>query len=296
MTRSSLVRVLLLTAATAVWGSAFVVTKGTLTGMSAAGFLTWRFGIAAGVLALVGLNRIRTMSAMDVSHGVLLGVFLAAGFLLQTTGLRDVSAALSGFLTGTMVVLTPLMAAVVFKERVGAAGWVAVLVAMCGIALLTLPGWAMGLGGVLTVGGASCFALHIAGLSRWATTANAYGLTALSVAVAAGLCACAAIVNGGPGVPPTPSAWWSVLYLAVVATCVGFAVQAWAQSGLSATQAAVVMTLEPVFAAGLAAAVGGERLSAVAIAGGLIVVVSMFIAELGSRRCCDAMSPRVECC
>lgn len=217
-----------------------MVTKGTLAGMSAAGFLTWRFGIAAVVLALVGLNRIRAMSAADVSHGVLLGIFLAAGFLLQTTGLRDVSAALPGFLTGTM--------------------------------------------------------LHLAGLSRWATTVNAYGLTVLSVAVAAGLCACAAIVNGGPGVPPTPSAWWSVLYLAVVATCVGFAVQAWAQSGLSATQAAVVMTLEPVFAAGLAAAVGGERLSAVAIAGGLIVVVSMFIAELGSRKCCDAMSPRVECC
>jgi len=254
MTRSSLVRVLLLTAATAVWGSAFVVTKGTLTGMSAAGFLTWRFAIAAVVLALVGLSRIRAMSATDVSHGVLLGVFLSAGFLLQTTGLRDVSATLSGFLTGTMVVLTPLMAAVVFKERVGAAGWVAVLVAMCGIALLTLPGWAMGLGGVLTVGGAACFALHIAGLSRWATTANAYGLTALSVAFAAGLCACAAIVNGGPG------------------------------------------ALEPDFAAGLAAAVGGEQLSAVAIAGGLIVVVSMFIAELGSRRCCDAMSPRVDCC
>lgn len=62
----------MLTAATAVWGSAFVVTKGTLTGMAAAGFLTWRFGIAAVVLALVGWNRIRAMTATDVRHGVLL--------------------------------------------------------------------------------------------------------------------------------------------------------------------------------------------------------------------------------
>lgn len=179
MTQSSLARILMLTAATAVWGSTFMVTKGTLEGMAAAGFLT-----------------------------------------------------------GTMVVLTPLAAAV-FRERVNAAGW---------------------------------------------------------VAVAAGLCACAAIMSGGLGVLPTPSAWRSVLYLALVATCVGFAVQAWAQSGLSATQAAVVMTLEPVFAAVIAAAVGGEHLPAATIAGGLIVVGSMFVAELGPRECCDAMSPRIECC
>lgn len=296
MRQSSLVRVLMLTAAAAVWGSAFVVTKGTLTDMAAAGFLAWRFGMAAVVLALMGVNRIRAMTADDVRHGVLLGLFLATGFLLQTTGLRDVSAASSGFLTGTMVVMTPLVAAAVFKERVSAAGWAAVLMAMCGIALLMLRGWTMGYGAVLTLGGAACFALHIAGLSQWATSANAYALTALSVVVAASLCTCAAIVSGGLGVPPTPSAWRSVLYLAVVATCVGFAVQAWAQSGLSATQAAVVMTLEPVFAAALAAGVGGEHLSAAAIAGGVIVVASMFVAELGPRECRDAMSARVECC
>lgn len=252
----------MLTAATVVWGSKFVVTKGTLAGMAGAGFLTWRFGIAAVVLALACSSRLRAVTATDVRHGVLLGVFLAAGFLLQIAGLRDVSAALSGFLTGTMVVLTPLAAAVVFRERVSPAGWVAVLMAMGGIALLTLPGWAVGIGAALTVGGAACFALHIAGLSRWATSVNAYGLTALTVAVAAGLCACAAITSGGPDAP----------------------------------RAAVVMTLEPVFATAIAAAVGDEHLSTVAIAGGLVVVASMFVAELGQRECCDAMSPRVECC
>lgn len=191
----------MLTAATAVWGSTFVVTKGTLTGMATASFLAWRFGIAAAVLAFVWSRRLREMTAQDVRHAVLLGVFLASGFLLQTTGLLDVTAASSGFLTGTMVVLTPLMAAAVFRERVGRAGWVAVLMAMCGIALLMLPGWTPGLGAVLTVGGAACFDLHIAGLSRWATSANARGLTALSVAVAAGLCAAAAFMSGGIEAP-----------------------------------------------------------------------------------------------
>jgi drug/metabolite transporter (DMT)-like permease len=87
-----------------------------------------------------------------------------------------------------------------------------------------------------------------------------------------------------------------VAYLAVAATCLGFVVQAWAQSTLTATTAAVVMTTEPVFAALLAAAFGGETLSAAAWLGGLLVVLSMFVAELGPRRCCDALSPRIECC
>jgi drug/metabolite transporter (DMT)-like permease len=52
----------------------------------------------------------------------------------------------------------------------------------------------------------------------------------------------------------------------------------------------------PVFAALLAAGVAGERLPAAGWAGGLLVVGSMFIAELGPRQCCDALSPRVECC
>ena len=107
------------------------------------------------------------------------------------------------------------------------------------------------------VAGAACFAVHITGLSQWATPANAYALTAWSVTAAALLCAAAAAVTSGPDAPPTPSAWGSLVYLALVATCLGFVVQAWAQSALSATTAAVVMTMEPVFAALIATALGG---------------------------------------
>lgn len=294
--RSDVARLAALTAATAAWGSTFLVTKRTLDDLPAPSFLTWRFGIAALVLVLARPGRVRSLTATQARHGCLLGAFLATGFLLQTTGLLTVSATTSGFLTGTMVVLTPVAARVVFRERVGPAGWAAVLLATVGAALLLLRGWSLGPGTVLTIAGAACFALHIAGLSRWATTGNAYGLTAVSVLVAAGLSAGAAGLKGVLLAPPTTAAWQSVVYLAVVATCVGFAVQAWAQAGLSATQAAVVMTLEPLFAAMIATAAGGESLSAVGAVGGLIMVAAMFVAELGPRECCDGMTPRLECC
>jgi drug/metabolite transporter (DMT)-like permease len=286
-----------LVAATAIWGSTFIVTKQSLPGMSPEGFLTWRFGIAAVVLVAVRPHRILTLAPTDRRRGLLLGLLLGSGFLLQTTGLQNTDAGVSGFLTGTAVILTPVVAAVFFSDRVGRAGWIAVGLSAAGVALLAQAGpTSLSTGAMLTLGGAVCFAGHIAGLSQWASPGNAYGLTAWSVAVATLLSGTAALVGRGLTVPPTVTTWQAVAYLALAATCLGFVVQAWAQSALSATTAAVVMTMEPVFAAFLAATIGGEALHATGWLGGVLVVTSMFVAELGPRDCCDALAPRIECC
>ncbi len=184
-----------------------------------------------------------------------------------------------------------------FRERVGRAGWAAVALSALGIAALAGGVSAPSpVGAVLTLAGAARFAVHISGLSAWATPTNAYGVTAMSVIVAAFLCGAVALGSGGIAIPATATAWRAVLYLGLVATCVGFAVQAWAQSSLSATRAAVVMTMEPVFAAVLAVALGEQGLGWLGWTGGLLVVTGMGMAELGPRQCCDALSPRVDCC
>ena len=286
-----------LLAATAVWGSTFAVTKRSLTEMAPASFLSWRFGLAALVLLAAGSRSLRSLEPADRWRATALGMLLGSGFLLQTTGLQHTLAGVSGFLTGAAVILTPLVAAAFFGESVGRAGWLAVSVSAGGMALLaggtTATSWT---GSLLTLGGAACFAGHITGLSQWATSRNAFGLTAWSVAVAALVCTAVAGSTGALGLPPTAGAWRAVTYLALAATCAGFAVQAWAQSALTATTAAVVMTMEPVFAAVLAFALGERGLGWPGWVGGLLVVASMFLAELGPRQCCDAVSPRVECC
>ncbi len=106
----------------------------------------------------------------------------------------------------------------------------------------------------------------------------------------------AAAVTGNLSAPPSLQTWTSVVYVALVATCLGLAVQAWAQGVLSAVSAAVIMTMEPVLAALLAVGLGRESLGLTAWIGGVVMVVAMGVAELGSRACCDAASPRVECC
>lgn len=289
--------VVALVAATAVWGSTFVVTKQSLQQITPATFLAWRFGIAATVLVAIRPARVRALTSRERRQGVALGLLLGSGFLLQTIGLQSTSAGVSGFLTGTAVILTPVAAAALFSEHVGVAGWVAVGVAAVGVVLVAGGGsLTLTPGALLTLAGAVCFTGHITGLSQWATKDNAYGVTALSVSVAAVACGVTAVFAGDLTLPPTGVAWGAVIYLALAATCVGFVVQAWAQSALTAAAAAVIMTMEPLFAAVFGGVVAGEFLAASGWVGGGLIVASMFVAEFGPRKCCDAMSPRVECC
>jgi drug/metabolite transporter (DMT)-like permease len=286
--------------ATGIWGSTFVVTKGSLEAMPPASLLAWRFGVAAAALLLLRPRALADLEAAQRGHAVTLGGALSAGFLLQTTGLLHVPAAESGFLTGSAVVLTPVVAAALFRERVGPAGWAAVALSAAGMAALAGPTGAAptraSAGAALTIAGAGCFAVHIAGLSRWSTRENAYSLTACSVAVAAVACSAVALLGSGLNPPRTAPGWGAVVYLGLMATCVGFAVQAWAQSAISATAAAVTMTMEPVFAAVIATASGERALGPSQWLGGCLVVGGMSLAEVGARRCCDALTPRVGCC
>ena len=286
-----------LLAATAVWGSTFMVTKDSLDELPPASFLLWRLGIAAVALLASRPRALGRLGPADWRRAGVLGVALGAGFLLQTTGLLHTRAAVSGFLTGGAVVLTPVVASLVFREQVGRLGWAAVAVTAVGISGLAGGATASTPAGTaLTIGGAACFAVHIAGLSQWSTRQNAYALTTASVAVAAVISLAAALPRGAVAVPATPRAWAAVAYLGLVATCLGLVVQAWAQSALTATAAAVTMTMEPVFAAVVAHLFGERPLGPTGWLAGALVVAGMGVAELGPRRCCDALAPRVECC
>lgn len=280
--------------ATAIWGSTFLVTKDVLDTMSVANFLVWRFGIAAVILLAVAPHRWRGLPGQDVRRGLLIGVFLGGGFLAQTAGLTQTSAAVSGFLTGLMVVLAPIVAAVLFRERIAARGWLAVAVATVGLAMLALQGWGLSPGAGMTILGALLFALQIASLSHWATRENSYGLTAIAVSVSAVMALAMAALGDGVRVPTQPDEWTAVLYLAIGATCLGFVLQAWSQSHLSTVTAAVIMTLEPVFAGAIAVLIGGESLTARMWLGSALIVAAMLVAELGPRRGEDAKVPQME--
>ena len=275
--------VLALVAATAVWGSTFVVVQDAVEQMPVLPFLFWRFALAAVVLAVVRPRAVLALSPAKRRHGVVLGLMLGAGYVLQTFGLLHTSATVAGFITGMFVVFTPLIGWAVLGEPVARQVWLAVVLATIGLGLISLNGLSMGFGELLTLGAAVMYAGQIVGLARWSTASDAYGLTVLQLGVVALMCLLASPLEGGMAMPPSAGVWAAILFLALAATALAFLAQTWAQTHMSAPRAAIVLTLEPVFAGVFGVLVGGDQLTARVLAGGLCIVAAMYVVELGPR-------------
>ena len=273
----------LLLSVTAVWGSTFFLIHDLVAHVPPADFLAVRFAIAAVVMAGVFRRQTLALSRREVLVGLGLGVLYGLAQLLQTMGLQHTDASVSGFVTGTYVVLTPVLGAVLLRDRISRATWVAVALATVGLAALSLRGLSMGVGEALTLVAATLYALHIIGLGRYSTASSANGLATVQAFTITAVAATAAL-PGGITLPSTGSQWASLLYMALIAGAVALWAQTWAQSHLPATRAAIVMTMEPVFAALFAVVFGGESLTARMLVGGALVLTAMYVVELGGRR------------
>lgn len=281
--RGSGVATLGLLAVTAVWGSTFVLIKDVVGRMSVVDFLAVRFAIAAVVMLLLfGVHVLRLGRAQQL-RGLALGVLYGFAQWLQTEGLARTSPSVSGFVTGMYVVITPILALLIFRQRMPLTTWLAAVLATVGLGVLALNGFEVDTGVLLTLASAALYALHIVGLGHWSKTGEAFGMSAVQMVGIAAVCIAATLPHHGPALPPDDKAWVAVLYMALVAGAFAMLVQTWAQAHMPATRAAIVMTTEPVFAAGFAVLLGVDALTTRMIGGGALVLVAMYMVELAPR-------------
>ena len=275
---------------TASWGSTFPMLKGVVERVPVPDFLAARFVLAALVLWALRPRAVARLSPSARRRGAALGLVYGVAQILQTVGLQHTSASVSGFVTGMYVVLTPLLGALLLRQRVGRALWVAVGLATAGLGVLSLRGLAVGYGETLTLLAAALYALHILGLGRWSSTGDAWGLAVVQMAVVSAVCAVAA-VPGGLTLPDRAGDWAALVYVAVVAGALALLVQTWAQAHLPPTRAAIIMTMEPVWAGAFAVGFGGETLGWRVLAGGSLVLAAMYVSELAPRDPVRATAP-----
>jgi drug/metabolite transporter (DMT)-like permease len=264
---------------TAIWGSTFIVVQDAVSQMPVMDFLGIRFAVAAVVMFALRPTCLKGMTRSGLMRSVVLGIVLGLGFITQTYGLQHTSAAISGFITGMFVVLTPIVSWVLLKRKTGITIWGAVVLATIGLGLLSLQGWSMGTGELLTLLCALFFALHIVGLGEWSSKHDIYGLALLQIAVVAVISMAIATVDGIT-LPPNTTVWGAVILTAVFATAMGFLVQTWVQSLIPPTRVAVTMTMEPVFAGFFAVVIGGDHLTTRIIIGASCVLIAMIITGL----------------
>ena len=275
-------------AMTAIWGSTFVIIKDAVAELAIGSFLAIRFAIAAAVLLAIRPRMLTRLTRADVRVGIALGLLYGVGQVLQTWGLSFTSPSVSGFVTALYVVFTPLILAVVLRQRVGALAWVAVVIATIGVGVLSLQGFALGRGEWLTMLAAFVYGAHIVALGAWSRGRDALGLSFVQLVVIALVAVASMPIDGHVELPSGRDEWFAVLYTAVFAGSLVLLLQTWAQARIAPTRAAVAMMLEPVFAAGIAVAVGVDDLTVRMVVGGALVLVAMYVVELGPRRGAEA--------
>ena len=288
--RTALLATAALLATTASWGSTFFLIKDLLDRVPTVDFLAVRFLVAGVALLVLAPHAVARLSGAARRRAVVLGGVYGVAQILQTAGLAHTPASVSGFITGLYVVATPLIAAVVLRNRIGPATWSAVLLATAGLGVLTLEGFSIGYGEALTLVAAILYAVHIVGLGAWSRPADAVGMATVQVLVIAGICMVAALVSGPAGVvlPAGAADWGSVAYMGLVAGAGAMLAQTWAQAHLPPTRSAIIMSMEPVFAAFFAVLLGGEAVTARMVLGGSMVLAAMLVVELAPRRKIEA--------
>jgi drug/metabolite transporter (DMT)-like permease len=291
--------VILLT--TVIWGSTFAVGRDILDHWPPLTYVALRLGLAAVVFAALFPRQLARADRAAWRAGAALGLLVGFGFIGQTVGLLYTTPAKSAFITGLTTPLVPFVAYLCLRARPSRENLVGVLLASVGGALILAPVDARGFntGDLVTLGTTLLFATHITLLSAYARRFDPRQLSVLQIGVAGALCAAVwgalwawDALGAGPLAPAfarelQPLVWsgraaWQLLYMILFATVFTFLLWTWAQARMSATHAAVIFSLEPVFATLFAALVRGsaEWTGGRATAGALLIVAGVIVSEL----------------
>jgi len=271
--------VLALVLVTAVWGVTFVQVKDAVALYPLFAFLAVRFWIATLTLAVPGLPRVRSLGRPGFVGGAFLGLLLAAGYTLQTAGLERTTVSSTGFITGMYVVLTPLIALVLVRSRIGLSVWGGVALSTIGLAMLSGIHAGSVTGDLLVLAAAAVYSLQIVLMERYAPRYDAVGFTLvemLAAGVALGLVAAAL---GDLHLPHGWTVWGALLVTGVFASALAFLVQTWAQRRTSATRTALAFTMEPVWTAFFGYTLAGDRLGLLGWGGCAVIMAGIVLAE-----------------
>jgi len=278
--RHSLIAKLMLLAVAFVWGATFVFVKAALEEIGPFTFLAARFWLAFTVLAVPLLTRLRRSGRPTWWAGGVLGAVLFAAYVFQTVGLRTTTASRAGFLTGLFVVLVPLLSALVLRRMPAPGVLVAVFLAVLGLALLSLPiDRSLALGDGLMLLCALTVAIHILLVDRQARRHDPLALGTVQIGVVALLSGLAALLAEPLPVHLSPAIWGAILFTALPATALALLLQVAAQRRMPPHQAALLLTLEPIFATLTAFLFLGERLSGRGLVGCGLILTAMLAAS-----------------
>lgn len=263
-----------------IWGTGFPVSAIALDYFSPYQILAGRFIIGAVLLGVVFYKKLFNISKSVLLKGGLLGVFLYSAFAFQTVGLQFTTPSNNAFLTAVNVLIVPFIAFVLYRRKVSAFELVGAVLAMAGIALLSLNGsLSVNPGDVLSLLCAVFFAFHIFYTGQFVRKEDAITLTLVQMTVAAIIAWIVIGVKGETALPITTTSATSLLYLGVFSTTLAFLLQTVAQKHVSETKAAILLSMESLWGMIFSIIMLSEIVTAQMLIGAALILLAIILAE-----------------
>ena len=280
------------------WGTSFAIIKEALGETTPANLLFIRFLFSSLLLLPVGWSRRKTFSGEFLKPGIVIGFFLFTAFFTQAWGLVFTTASRSGFITGLSVILVPLLAILVLRQMPARSAMVGAALAFCGLYLLTSADQAQALsfnwGDFLTLICAFFWAGHILALGRYSPGGDTFWLTFIQLATSCVGSLGWVVLTGDLNLRLPTGVYGAAFYLALTCTVLAYLGQTWAQARTTPTRTAIILSMEPVFAALFAWFWLGEKMGMWGWMGAGSILAGILLAELGpflTRRSENAGTP-----
>ena len=269
---------------TFIWGCTFTMVKESLQNCPPYAFAGWRFGLATvGCLFFLDWKNIR-FKKNELIGGVFCGILLFSGYAFQNFGLIYTSPTKSAFITGTCIIMVPILLVILRLQAIHLKIWISVVLAIIGLFLLLNPdNEGLNHGDILTFGCALSFALHVIiqnYYTRKSRTMFLFFPQLITVSLLSFLL---------HWTVETQAITWSnqlistLFITGIFATLFGIGIMVWAQKILSPSRTAIIFSMEPVFAALFAMIMIGDFLSLVEWMGGGLIIAGVIYGESGNE-------------
>ena len=271
---------LALLAAALIWGSSFVIMKNTVDDVPVFLLLAIRFSIAFVVLGAVFFRRLRGLDRRFILGGMLCGAMLITAYSLQTFGLVGTTPGKNAFLTAVYCVLVPFLAWIFFRKRPTMWNWLAAVLCVAGIGLVSLNGGlTIAPGDALSLLSGVCYALHIIALSRLGEKGDVFALSIIQFGTTALLAWLLHLLTGPADIHLPLRIWPQLGYLSILCTCVAITLQALGQKLTPPSQSAILLSLESVFGVLFSLLLSAETLSFQLFSGFTLIFLSVIVSE-----------------
>jgi len=273
---------LFLLQAAAIWGFGFVAQRSASVHLGFFGFNGVRFLLASAALLPFVVKRFGNLKK-NIGWMLLSGSILFTGSALQQAGLETTTAGSAGFITGVYVVLVPIILSIFWKQHSPALTWIAAAAALLGTYLLSTGGTRLDPSGgdLLVLAGSFAWALHVIVVGKAVQKMDVIAFSTGQYIV----CGLLHMIMSGFVEPVTftalSSAWMEVIYAGLFSVALGFTFQGIGQRKAPASDAALILSLEAVFAAIAGVLFLQERMNWVQILGCGIILAAIIIAQLG---------------